>query len=731
MRAEVVERQVTTNGGMTSGMFGISQKDAAHIFGILRSNLYTDKVMAVLREYSTNAWDEHVDAGIPDRPIKVVLPTSLEPSLVIRDYGRGLSEEGIFEVFIMYGASTKRDTDDTNGSKGIGSKSAFAYSDTFTITSYHKGMKRIYIAVIDETNKGKVTRFLEEPCGDETGIEVKIPAKTRDIYLFHTAARTLFPYFYPMPVINLPIEAKEIDRTRPGKLYRDGNTQWVASMGVVPYRLDFSKMRAELEAVGLLDLTQKSGGELYFHINDVSVGASREEVEYTDKTKNAIVSRLKVLYDELTVEVQATLDDMFASSWLKRMRVQEFTESTHIKVPKYAAWYKEKIDLYEMTEVVDEHGNVIYDENDEPKMVGPRTFRLLAYRKKEYGRRTQRLMQEPTVRVKPDTRFFYRDTKKSLVGYSLGENDYVVDPTKDLPQSEVMTDLLQRMGAVGLDGVPILNISTLNHSSDFKGTGGVSGGGGPSYKAWYSKRYFTLNGSELTFPYAGSWTVTDHVPQNDDVYVILERFQPTHTGDFNADMHRDRAIIKLLGGTWPTIYGIKNTASAPVDPAVVPGLPYKKWVEAEKAKLLSSPDIQAKMQAMYTHDELSSHGLTGWYTGAIEAGRGALGEDHPVMVLVRKAQEAAETLKTLTNAERDVLITFSQINKSEVDTLITSVYANYPLIAPIHNGPGFVILGRTGYGRRDLWVQYIKIADYARNNPPIDTTDTTNQEDAA
>ena len=54
--------------------FGIQDNDLSHIMGILRSQIYSDKLLAVIREYSTNAVDANVEAGNP-APINVHLPT--------------------------------------------------------------------------------------------------------------------------------------------------------------------------------------------------------------------------------------------------------------------------------------------------------------------------------------------------------------------------------------------------------------------------------------------------------------------------------------------------------------------------------------------------------------------------------------------------------------------------------------------------------------------------------
>lgn len=48
-------------------------------FEILSSTIYSDKVLAVLRELSTNAYDSHVENGNPDEPFQVQLPSAFKP----------------------------------------------------------------------------------------------------------------------------------------------------------------------------------------------------------------------------------------------------------------------------------------------------------------------------------------------------------------------------------------------------------------------------------------------------------------------------------------------------------------------------------------------------------------------------------------------------------------------------------------------------------------------------
>ena len=113
--------------------FGIKKEGISHIFNVLRNQLYSDKILAVIREYSCNAVDAHTEVGKNEEPIVVTLPNKLLLEFKVRDFGRGLTETEIGEIYAMYGESTKRGTNEQIGQLGLGCKSAFAYGDNFII----------------------------------------------------------------------------------------------------------------------------------------------------------------------------------------------------------------------------------------------------------------------------------------------------------------------------------------------------------------------------------------------------------------------------------------------------------------------------------------------------------------------------------------------------------------------------------------------------------------------
>lgn len=99
--------------------FKISTSNVRVIMDLLSKGFYSNPIHSIVREYMSNAWDSHIEAGCPDEPI-VVRFSRIEDSYYIEfiDFGVGLSPERVKEVFTVYFESTKRDTNSQIGSFG-------------------------------------------------------------------------------------------------------------------------------------------------------------------------------------------------------------------------------------------------------------------------------------------------------------------------------------------------------------------------------------------------------------------------------------------------------------------------------------------------------------------------------------------------------------------------------------------------------------------------------------
>lgn len=277
---------------------GISDNadDQLMILNVLSNTLYTDKVAAVLREYGCNAADANVEAGKGEQPIEVRLPNRLDPNVSIRDFGYGMTEEQIANVFCRLGRSTKRNSNAFTGMLGIGSKAGFAYGDHFLVTSWTGGSKIVYNAYRDQ-GVPKLAKMHEEPSDAPDGIEVKVPVRQEDMDEFVRKAERVFRYFKVRPIVHgAKVEWDDRAQEYAGTGWRFvGNGKSVAIMGNVGYDLNAQAMgyaggSSYYRAIepDLVECLIGLGIELDFEIGDLEIAANREGLQYKDGTKNAI-----------------------------------------------------------------------------------------------------------------------------------------------------------------------------------------------------------------------------------------------------------------------------------------------------------------------------------------------------------------------------------------------------------------------------------------------------------
>lgn len=149
------------------------------------TDMYSNPVLALSREYISNAYDAVIArmgskssfGTVLDTPIEVTLPSSLNPNFIIRDYGVGMDRNVLAKVFPKYGASTKRGNNNEIGGFGLGAKSALAVVSNFTVVSIKDGKKNTGIVQKGADGVGEIS-FLPETATDEpsgTTITITLP----------------------------------------------------------------------------------------------------------------------------------------------------------------------------------------------------------------------------------------------------------------------------------------------------------------------------------------------------------------------------------------------------------------------------------------------------------------------------------------------------------------------------------------------------------------------------
>jgi hypothetical protein len=508
---------------VASAQFTLKDENLAHVFQILRSNLYSDKILAVIREYSTNAYDANKNNGVVDTPIQVTIPTHLEPTFQVRDFGKGLSEQDVFGIYASYGASTKRESNEYVGTLGMGSKSGFAYAPSFTVTSYHEGVKKVYEAYIDETNIGTIAKMHEEESSEPSGICVKIDVSPNDIRAFRDKAYHFFKNFSPMPKffgvkldddINYELSTQKVIHS--------------CDLGVLTANRGYSG--SVLVKMGnvcypLLDFNTKytdwiRGYELVLNveIGDVSFTTSRESLEMNKLTTDTVIDRLEKFRTILSTQYQSVINAA-TTPWAAICAYHKLPEMGKALLGATINWngttlatkLPQEIMLcqfmpaekkWRLRSHIDYNSNVAFIVNDGGYPVSQLSNRLSMAR--------EQLIQQ-------DSSFNIKYAKCSIT------------------ESKALLDMKE------LEGVTIVKLSTVMPKR-YK-----------SKKTFNDKETIFLWNKSTSFPYSSCWTASK--PKGPVVYVNIAAFKPI---DFSFQrLARITELLKNIG-IEIEIYGVKK-----------------------------------------------------------------------------------------------------------------------------------------------------------------------------
>lgn len=337
-------------GGVTQTMT-IHRDAMAHIMSVL-TNLYSDPIMAVIREYSTNALDAHREAGLA-KPIHVGLPSVLKPTLSIEDFGVGMSTDQILSLYSSYGASTKRGTNEQTGMLGLGSKSALAYSAQFTIRSRKGGVETSALIFLNDAGEGEIKITDTRSCTG-TGTRIEIPVAGKDATEFVKKAESLFAYWPKGDVDlrggthkpgtsnkdwiwiadNIALTPRDVDDSGYYSRFADGKV--VVVQGGVPYTVDSDKVSPEVKGlIRTLPLNIHSV-VLVAPIGTVQFTPSREDLYYTNNTN----ATLESLIEAYALRIGAWITDRIATAASKRDAMEAFEKFSDLLPSGTSCVYK-------------------------------------------------------------------------------------------------------------------------------------------------------------------------------------------------------------------------------------------------------------------------------------------------------------------------------------------------------------------------------------------------------
>ena len=315
MKLATETKEVTRSKEFETVQYGMDQSNMVIWFQALRTNLYSNTHGSIIRELVSNVIDSHTEAGKPDAMGEVEwIPSSkllgVDCQLIVRDFGVGLSPERMRTIFGNYFSSTKRDSNSQIGGFGLGSKSPFAYTDSFSVQTVYDGTKYRYLCYIDETMLGAISLLTDEETEEENCTEIIIPIKNeqKDFQLFQTAVSAQLGYFSTIRYKGFK---------QPNDTIRFQDSYCILKeeppiedlhivLGNVAYTIDH-------KALGFTDQEWGQGGYencglgLKFEIGELQPTMSRESLFWNEKTKTKVMARLAKARHAIRERIEAEL----------------------------------------------------------------------------------------------------------------------------------------------------------------------------------------------------------------------------------------------------------------------------------------------------------------------------------------------------------------------------------------------------------------------------------------
>jgi len=290
---------------MTSVDSAFTITASGRAFKVLSDGLYSDKISAVIRELSCNAYDSHVAANKVDVPFEIHLPSDNEPWFSVQDYGLGISDADIHSIYTRYFTSTKVGNSNQIGELGLGSKSPFSLVREFEVTSIHNGTCSRYRMYFDDSDTPRVQLVEQKPTTDGNGLQVKFTVPNyHDRLEFESKAINVLRWFKTTPIVKLEqaiveIENLTVNINSNGWGLQPNVSRYAmpyALMGNVAYLLEKSSIKGNDDhAFSVLRLPLI----VRFDIGELEVAASREGLGYDDRTCNNLKTRLIAVYNDI------------------------------------------------------------------------------------------------------------------------------------------------------------------------------------------------------------------------------------------------------------------------------------------------------------------------------------------------------------------------------------------------------------------------------------------------
>lgn len=312
----------------------LSENAASMVFQLFTKNVYSNPIGTVVREITSNCFDSHVEAETNgekiDAPVVIKKSYDKETSthyISFIDYGVGMSPKRVEEVYMVYFESTKRVDNTQIGGFGIGGKTPLAYKRTtgqgegeydnsFYVITNHDGTK-YYYCIYEGAESPEVNLLQSEPTTEHNGTEVRVPVLEKDVSTFEREMKRQLYYFESIVFEGFETKDEEGNVIHKGvdndyQIIR-GKSFWYRGssydskmhvcLGRVAYPIDYSAMNIDYD-------DYKLPVAIKLDVGDIGVTASRENLDYSEKTIKIIKKKLEEVKAELVDLLKVQYDNV-------------------------------------------------------------------------------------------------------------------------------------------------------------------------------------------------------------------------------------------------------------------------------------------------------------------------------------------------------------------------------------------------------------------------------------
>jgi len=297
-------KEVQMIGDFKSHKAEIDAEDMSWILQILSTNLYSDPVGSLIREYSSNAWDANVEAGNRDKPIEVGIQTTPDKGTYwyVTDLGPGLSPERIDTVYRKFGKSTKRASNEAIGMMGLGKFSGLSYTNEVFISTRVNGMQYEYLMHKSEGVPQidlLLTKLTDLPNGTTIKINLKNHWSERREFVQKTLEQLAYFENVYFNIDDKPEVNKDFYMIQ-GKTFTYSSLEsrdLRIKIGPVSYPIDHDALKnADLRSAA----DNLKGIAINFKIGEIAITPNRESILYNKATLDNIHKRVAEFTKEIT-----------------------------------------------------------------------------------------------------------------------------------------------------------------------------------------------------------------------------------------------------------------------------------------------------------------------------------------------------------------------------------------------------------------------------------------------